>query len=89
MSQLCCSNDPVPCGTYGYTGDRREGSRASGNVHIIYEVDPGKLLPEGEPLVPVYEPAPSSNAPTGILEEDGSNIDVMILYTDDARVEAV
>ena len=55
------------------------------DIHAIHEVDIFAFPPEAEPLV---APIPDSNHPElseKILVEDGSRIDVLVVYTGDAR----
>lgn len=58
------------------------------DLHIIQEIDEAALPPEAPPI-----PVPSlewGNTPSGpeIVDDDGTVIDVMVVYTDEVRVDA-
>jgi hypothetical protein len=56
-----------------------------GGVHRLQEVDPSRYPPEAEPLVPeVRAPAEADVCTT----DPPTDIDVLVIYTDDARVAA-
>lgn len=59
---------------------------AGDNLHLIQEIDRNQLPPDGEPRRVKLPPAPTFlQAPEA---DDGSFIDVMVVYTSAARIEA-
>jgi hypothetical protein len=60
----------------------------SEGVHVVYQVDPAGFQNEAPPTQPEIQPNQSQVEPTFPQAEDGSFIDVMVLYTDDARSDA-
>jgi hypothetical protein len=62
--------------------------RYAGNgVHVIYEVDP-RRYPNERPPIPVIGLVPRPLLPGLVPADDGSQIDVMVVYTAAARAEA-
>jgi hypothetical protein len=55
-------------------------------VHAIQEMDPATFPAELEPL-PAAGPPESGGAAPEVTADDGSSIDVLVVYTDDARGE--
>jgi hypothetical protein len=58
---------------------------AGSGVHAIREADQAAFPPEAEPI-PVDLPAGDAAQPAGVAD-DGSTIDVLVVYTDDARAQ--
>lgn len=74
------------------TGNIHVGGRqfqvryAGADSHVLREIDPASFPPDGEPLATV---APARRtARDDISSDDGSRIDVMVLYTSTARAAA-
>ncbi len=57
---------------------------AGEDVHVLRQIDPSKLPPEGEPAVP----APREGDRSACSTDSPTKIDVLVLYTDDARIAA-
>ncbi len=61
--------------------------RSRGNgLHEVREIDSSQFPPDSDPI-PVYSPPTQGDAPVANAD-DGSVIDVLVVYSDDARVQA-
>jgi hypothetical protein len=64
------------------TEDVRAANRqATGEVHVVSEVDQAAMPPEAEPLIPVASPAAMATTDVRPLADTASTIDVMVVYT--------
>ena len=61
---------------------------AGGGVHAVRQVDPAAFPPDGEPLRPSVSAPEIDRAALQPLADDGSLIDVMVVYTPAARAAA-
>ncbi len=59
--------------------------RYNGSSQVVEEIDRSALPPEAEPLEPPSLPAPDAPLDPAALMDDGSNIDVLVVYTPAAR----
>jgi len=59
-----------------YTGD---------GVHAVQEIDQAAFPPELEPIPTDSSLEPAAGTPLGPMADDGSTIDVLVVYTNDAR----
>jgi hypothetical protein len=59
-----------------------------GQTHVIHQIDQAAFPPEGEPT-PVQLPAIEPRGPDGAQDDDGSVIDVLVVYTAAASSGAI
>jgi hypothetical protein len=59
--------------------------RVDGPIHAVYEVDPSRLPPEAEPVTMTGAKEHLAGPAQSPMADDGSLIDVLVLYTADAR----
>jgi hypothetical protein len=57
-------------------------------THVVRQVDPATFPPDAEPLQVTLDPAELDRAASQPLADDGSLIDVMVVYTPAARIGA-
>lgn len=62
--------------------------RYDGSSQVVEEIDRSTLPPEAEPLEPLLPPVPDAAADQAALLDDGSTIDVLVVYTPAARDSA-
>jgi hypothetical protein len=78
----------IMTGTIMTPGGVYEVRPVGGDVHAIYQIDQSAFPPEAEPTpVDVPDKVPAETDVT-IMADDGSQIDVLVVYTDDARQAA-
>ena len=60
---------------------RAVNRQATGEVHVVSEVDQAAMPPEAEPLIPVISPELEAAAALRPMADSGGTIDVMVVYT--------
>lgn len=86
-SVILVTQDNVMTGHISYPGGIFEIQNMSGNLHRIKEINQA-AFPSEEYQDYTSSPLVSDNSIQSPMDEDGSYIDVMVIYTDDARIEA-
>jgi len=79
--------DGVMVGNIRVSGEFYQVRYLGGGVHVIYEIDETKFPPAGEPI-PVRNPPSLVEDKIGAAVDDGSTLDVMVVYTPAARAAA-
>jgi hypothetical protein len=80
-------NDGIMAGTVSLPGRLFEIGYAGDGVHAVSEIDQSAFPPEAEPI-PVSIPEGEQDAVPSAVADDGSTIDVMVVYTPAARSAA-
>jgi len=80
--------DGVMAGTVLLPGGVFEISYAGNGMHAVSEIDQSAFPPEAEPIVPALPEVETTDAIPTAVADDGSIIDVMVVYTQLARSEA-
>ena len=78
-------NDGLMAGTVALPKGLFEISYAGNGVHAVHEVDPTAFPPEAGPIPVEVQEDEVADAVTAALADDGSVIDVMVVYTPAAR----
>ena len=79
--------DDVMVGNIRVSGDLYQVRYIGGGVHVIREIDERYFPPEAEPI-PVDNPPSAGEDRSGTAADDGSTLDVMVVYTERARKQA-
>ncbi len=77
--------DGITSGAITLPGALYQVRYAGNGVHAIYQIDPSDFPPEAQPIpvdIPEVYPAEAAVTP---MADDGSQIDVMVVYTAEAR----
>lgn len=84
-NRLMLGSIVMPLGTFQIrpaAEDVRAANRqATGEVHVIAQVDQAALPREAEPIVPAFSPAALEAAADNPMADGADTIDVMVLYT--------
>jgi peptidyl-Asp metalloendopeptidase len=67
---------------------RSANRQATGEVHIISQVEQAALPREAEPIVPTYSPEALAAARDTVMTDSANIIDVMVVYTPTAQAAA-
>jgi hypothetical protein len=79
-------NDGVMAGTVALPKGLFEISYAGNGVHAVHEIDQSAFPPEAEPILVEVPEGELADAVPAAVADDGSEIDVMVVYTPMARV---
>lgn len=86
---ILVKGEGILTGSINFPGGIFEIVYVKEGIHRINEINPSSIPPPSEPIQvypdPVEEPIENHS---GILVDDGSQIDVMVVYTADARIAA-
>lgn len=76
----------IMTGTIITPGGVYEVRPVGGDVHAIYQIDQSAFPPEAEPTPVDVSDKVLAETDVTIMADDGSQIDVLVVYTDDARL---
>lgn len=87
-SVILVFQDGIISGSVTYAGKMYEVRPIEGDLHRVVEIDQSAFPPESEPRVPPLVLAPQADVQYIVPLDDGSTIDVMVVYTSAAVTNA-